>query len=265
MNTPYDLLKDTTKLQYYVQKLEIDDYKIFTSVLTSDNEVDKALSFVVSQVSGVANPAETLGWLNLQRIKNDSQDFLSEQIVRLENNLYRFNDELSINLLAFACMAFEMNQVVNARQQMSDVGHIFMGLFSRKKAEEWERSLYERLAEVVRWSYSSSILLIIHYIMLCEKHNKSYNLTELKSIAKYIGLLYASCNDTRECFVISYGHLISQKHQYIHDILLNHTNPISLYDLPEHHSRICRDIFTNYVSGDKRELILNDIEEYTIK
>lgn len=265
MNNPYNLLNDTVKLQYYEQKLGIEDYRIFKSVLINNDNVDRMLSFVVSHVPGVINPFGVLGSLNLFRIKNDSQEFLAEQIVRLRNDLNRFKEELSINLLAFACMAFEMNIFINMTKKMSDVGHIFVGLFSHKKAEEWQESLLYRLKEVVRWSYSSSILLIIHYIMLCEKNCRSYNLTELKTIAKYIGMLYATCEDTRECFVVNYQQLISPKYQYIHDILLNYTEPMSLYYLSVSPNKIYKEIFTDYASGDNRKQILDDIEKHIIK
>ncbi|MBQ8778153.1 MAG: hypothetical protein IJZ49_00370 [Alistipes sp.] len=265
MNNPYDLLKDTAKLRHYEQTLGIEDYRIFDTVLTNNEKIDRALSFVVSRISGIVDLSGILGWLNMQRIKNDSQHFLEEQVARLKKNPAMFDDELSINLLVFACMAVELTQVINMNNRMSDVRHILLGLFSSKRATKWQQSLYARLIEIVRWSYSSSVLLVIYYMIICEGRCIPYDLIKLKSGTQYIGRLYVSCDDAMSCIITSYNDLISCKYQYIHDILLEYTEPISLFEITIEPKKVVKEVFKTYTSGDNRTQILNEIEKLTIK
>lgn len=266
MNNPYDILKEKDKLKVYEEKLGISRVNIFQSVLKTNDTIDNAISYIVSAVSNVSNPFSILGWGILLRIKNDSKNFLLEQLNRLENDMDRFEEELSINLLGFACMGFEMQSAIQMNKTMSDVGRIFIGLFSSKKADEWMETICARVLEVVRWYYSSSILFLIHYMILCEKKNISYDLMHLQLIAEYIAKnLYLSCDGISECFVVDYKTLLSNKYNYIYDILQSYENPLTMYRNIISPKQELSNIFNTYVSGENKKNILKYIAENAIE
>lgn len=262
---PYDIIKNKDLINKYEKILCVEDAHIFESVLKENNTLNTALGMAVSNLSGVVNPGGVLGWMTLCAIKNDSSTFLANQISRLKTNPALIDKEIAVNVLLFACMGYKMYTWINHKNMMSDVGKLAIGLFSSSRMRKWEESLVARMIECVRWIYSSTILLLIHYIMLCESQNRSYNIVKLRDIASYLVTLYCSCDSAMECFIVDYKDLISSKYHYIHDILLAneesykpYTNEISLTvnDI---------EILKKYCSGDSRRLILKDIEDCTIK
>lgn len=173
--------------------------------------------------------------------------------------------EISLNMLLFACMGYEMETWINHKNRMSDVGRIAIGLFSSKKMQQWEGSLVARFIECVRWIYSSTMILLIHYIILCENKGINPNLSKLREIASYLITLYCSCDSAMECFIVDYKSYLATNFNYIHDILLANEKPyksiISGLSLLEDDLKI----LDHYCAGSVRDRILKDIKDSTIK
>ncbi len=259
MNNPYEILNDVNLISKYEKKLGIENVEIFKSVLRGNDKIDIVLSSMVTKTIGAFNPIGIIGWLKLQKVKIDSKTFLSEQLARLQNAPERFDEELSMNLIAFACMGFEMKCAIDMNKGMSN----FVRFFSDR--HKWFEIQVSRLIEVVRWSYSSSILMIIHYMIGCERKGVEYDLSKLKSVAIYIAKsLYYASDDIGECFVNGYEKLLSNKYQYIHDILLDYERPILMYGLINNPSEVSKEVFDYYASGDNRKSILEHIDRNTI-
>lgn len=261
---PYEIISDGS-IQKYIKILGIEDSHIFESVLKGNSAINTALGMAVSNISGAVNPGGILGWMNLVAIKNDSKTFISNQIYRLNTTPNAIYNETSLNMLLFACMGYEMETWVNHKNRMSDVGRIAIGLFSSSKMQKWEEAVIARMIECVRWIYSSTLILLIHYIILCEKKEFKFNLAKLQEIAAYLITLYCSCDSAMECFIVNYKSYLSKDYNYIHDILLASEKPYKsfLCDLPL--SKDDLRILDHYCSGSIRERILKDIEESTIK
>lgn len=168
-------------------------------------------------------------------------------------------------MLLFACMGHNMEAWINHKNMMSDVGWAAMGLFSPKKMRKCVESLLARSIECVRWIYSSTMLLLIHYIILCESQNAKYDKVKLREIASYLVMLYRSCNSAMECFIVDYKAFVSSKYNYLHDILLANEESYMPYIGELSLTKNDIDIFKRYCSGVNRKHILKDIEESTIK
>lgn len=261
---PYEIIYDRS-IQKYKKILGIEDSHIFESVLKENNALNTALGMVVSNVSGAVNPGGILGWMNLVAIKNDSRTFLSNQISRLNESPDKIEKEISLNMLLFACMGHEMEIWINHKNTMSDVGRIAIGLFSSKKMQEWEESLVARLIECVRWIYSSTMILLIHYMIICENKGINPNLIKPRELASYIITLYCSCDSAMECFIVDYKSYLATNFNYIHDILLANEKPYKsfIHGLPLSEDDL--KILDYYCSGTIRDRILKTIEDMTIK
>ena len=262
---PYDIIKDKELIKKYEDILGIQDARIFESVLKDNNALNTALGMAVSNLSGVVNPGGVLGWMNLCAIKNDSTSFLANQISRLRITRHMIYQEIAINMLLFACMGHDMETWINHKNRMSDVGMLAIGLFSSNKMRKWEESLVARMIECVRWIYSSTMLLLIHYIILCESQNATYDKVKLREIASYLVTLYCSCDSAMECFIVDYKDLISSKYNYLHDILLANEESYMPYIGGLSLSNNDIEIIKRYCSGENRRHILKDIDESTIK
>ena len=262
---PYDIIKDKSPLNKYEKILGIEDAHIFESVLKGNKAVDTALGMIVSSVSGAVNPGGILGWMNLCAIKNDSSSFLTNQISRLKITPDKIYQEIGLNMLLFACMGHNMETWINHNKRMSDVGRLAIGLFSSNKMREWEESLVARLIECVRWIYSSTMLLLIHYIILCESQNSIYDKVKLREIASDLVTLYCSCDSAMECFIVDYKDFVSSQYNYLHDILLANEESYTPYVGGLSLTKNDIEIIKRYCSGDNRKHILKDIEESTIK
>ena len=262
MNNPYEILNDVNLISKYEKKLGIEDVEIFKSVLRGNDKIDIVLGSMVTKIIGAFNPFGVIGWLKLQKVKIDSRNFISEQLLRLQNAPERFDEELSMNLIVFACMGFEMKCAIDMNKGMSNIAPEFASWFSSdEKRQKWLEIQVSRLIEVVRWCYSSSILMIIHYMMICERKCIEYDLSKLKSAARYIAKsLYYGSDDIGECFINGYEKLLSDNYQYIHDILLDYESPILMYGSINNPSEVSKDVFEYYASGDNRKSILEHIE-----
>lgn len=262
---PYDIIKDKDLINKYENILGIEDAHIFESVLKENNALNTALGMAVSNVSGVVNPGGVLGWMKLCAIKNDSSSFLVNQISRLRITPSRIYQEIAVNMLLFACMGHDMETWIDHKNRMSDVGRLAIGLFSSNKMRKWEESLVARLIECVRWIYSSTMILLIHYIILCESQNATYDKIKLRDIASYLVTLYCSCDSAMECFIVDYKDFVSSKYNYLHDILLANEESYMPYIEELSLTKNDIEIIKRYCSGENRKHILKDIEESTIK
>lgn len=261
---PYEIIKDSSVLHEFESILGIRDAKIFVSVLKGNEITDKAVSMLTGHLSGAFNLGGVLGWMKLKALHYDSRTFLKNQLTRLKCNPDSFQNEFALNLIVFACMGYEMETWLQHSKAFSDVPIIGMGLFSSKKRQEWMERVISREIECVRWIYSSSILMIIHYIALSNRYGYSYDLNKLKKICEYLVTLYCSCDEPLECFIVDYKKLLLGDENYIHDILLKDITPKIL----SHGILLSSEdekIISNYCCDSNKDNVLSDIEKRTKK
>jgi len=257
---PYEIIKNSTVLHEFESFLGIRDAKIFVSVLKGNEITDKAVSMLTGHLSGAFNLGGVLGWMKLKALHYDSRTFLKNQLKRLKCKPNSFQNEFALNLIVFACMGYEMETWLQHSKAFSDVPIIGMGLFSSKKRQEWMERVISREIECVRWIYSSSILMIIHYIALSNKYGYSYDLNKLKDICEYLVTLYCSCDEPFDCFIVDYKNLLLNNDRFIHDILLRECKPETLFDGQDISSED-KKIISAYCCENVRDNILSDYEK----
>lgn len=268
----YEMLEEKEILQYYEKKLGIDEYKIFQQCLPEDVS-DKALSFLVSSVFSYTVGAPDLGnalmRLYLFKYKDDSKKLLIEQCERLNYNLENLYNELTIQLLCFAVIGYEMYKTLKTKDWLKDSVRFIATMFSSKQVDKFVYSLIYRKVETIRWYYMSSITLIIYYMMICDKNKLEYPITELQKTAKYIVRdMYKRCPDWLDCFICPIGTFIKGNGKYncLYEILkdCNSTLKIKEFLLQNNHFKyvVLDEILEYYFSNENINELLLEIEEF---
>jgi hypothetical protein len=259
-DNPYKLIEDSSTLKKFERILGIDESKIFTPVKKEDDDDDKVISMLVCKAINAINVSGAVSWLGLKTIHFDSCLFIKNQLCRLKSNPKSFPKELYINLIVFACMGYVKGKWIRTQKTFSDATYFGLGLLSSKLMAQWAKRMVFRDSECVRWVYSSSILLIIHYIALSMKYGYSYDLKEMKAICDYLVTLNRTCKTPLKCFLVDYKKPLIFNERNIHDILLRRITPKELSNGIQLSSDDER-IISRYCCEEMRTTILSDIEK----
>ena len=99
---------------------------------------------------------------------------------------------------------------------------------SHNKREKLIEKICRRELEVVRWSLSSSLILIMNFMVMCKSEQLRYDMNFLKEAASYICRLYSSCDQAEELFVVDFS-------KYIYSAQI-HTSQLYILDILEDNS-----------------------------
>lgn len=265
MQNPYEILAEKEILQHYSKKLGIADCRIFQSSL--QNDVDNSVySSIFTVFSGVPNYGKLVSWLAFNEIKLDSQAFFLEQLRRLEARPDTIETELAINLLCFAGMSKRIYGYLKSKDSYAVSVRFVAALFSSRQRDKLALSILLKIREPVRWCYMSFILLLIYYMMICEKLQYSYDILRLKKIAMYVAnTLYKECDNILACFEISSKEILQAIGDYnsLHDVLIDsYALKNILATITEGKKDALMNVLSKYYSDDSVKLLFADLEEY---
>lgn len=261
-DNPYIILENKVKCIERLNSFGVKETDIFDSLLKDDG-LNDALAQLTAIGLGIPNPMSILGSAFLIALKQNSKDVINEQLTRLTCNPNRIKDEISLNIFLFACMGYTMKKYIKAQKYVSDGIKVSYSLFNKSKQEKVMENLLRRNLEILRWSITSTYALIFNYLEDCKKRSEPFDFGYISSVCKYVHTVYYSCESVEELFVSGFGDYLSNRHEYMSDMLLDGSfkNLFSGIPLP---NKDVINAYNIYVLNKKDDIIHDLRESYKI-
>lgn len=258
---PYLILKNKDFLSHFQKEMDIEKYKIFDSVLEK-KDINDAIVFITS--FGLSSPAGSIGKFFATGLRQHCEEFLIEQLERLESNNTTIRKEVSLSLFMNPLFGLSLEKYLATQNLIKDGIKTVFALFSDSKKEKLIKQLLLRNLEIVRWSLASTLVLIMNYIESRKSKGITYNIDFIKRVSKYICIIYTNSNEPLDLFILDYSPFIysskiKQKPLYIVDIFEDNSYESIIEDISGPQTKLNK-YFEDYAIRG-RNLVISEIKK----